>query len=261
MVEDVAALGLVRPDRHGLDPPIRGDRVSRDLCLRHGRPGGGPLVHPVGHDVVEGGLEDRVGRPQLVLELPSPLVRPDDRLGEVGRVAERRAGVDPVHDRADLLVTERGVILVLGDPDGPVDRPRRHLALDQPLPDQGPEGPDLLVSLERHRGDAPRPVARDAVLLDDRRDVPRVRQVRTGIVDHGHVRRVLVRVLRTRVPDQPCLGGEGAGLDGQQQPERHRHRRHRKTSSLNPIVFAHEDRHLPSDWSRAIPLAAYTSPP
>ena len=87
------------------------------------------------------------------------------------RVALRRAGVDPLGDRLDLLVGERAIVLEFLDADGLVDVPGRHLSrlhavLDRPRP-----GPRLFERDERHRRDRIGPVAGFALVLEDRRDV------------------------------------------------------------------------------------------
>ena len=223
VVEDVARLGAVRPDGDRPDPPLGRDRLSLDLDILERRPRGGPLVHPVRLDRVDGRLEDRIRQPQLVLKRPRPPVGPLDRLGEIGNVAQGRPGVDPVHDRADLFLAQRGVVLEVRDTYRPVDGPGGHDPSHDAVPDHRSEGPHLLVRFERHGSHASGPVAPDAVLLDDRRDVPGVGQIGARVGNQGHGRRVLARVLRERVPDEPSripgvvrLGRERARIEGEE---------------------------------------------
>ena len=200
MVEDVASLVAVRPDRNGFDPPILGERISIDLHLFERRDGSGPLVHSVGHHVVNGRLEHHVGRPQLLRELPISSVGPHHRLGQVRRIAERRARIDPVHDGPDLFVTQRGVVLELRDPDGSVDGPGRHLPPDHAVADPRRVSPHLLVGLEHHRRHITRLMAYLTVLLDDRRHIPREREIRPRIGDERHPNRIFCLNLRACGP-------------------------------------------------------------
>ncbi len=78
--------------------------------------------------------------------------RPDIGVGErkwrrhVVGVAWRRAGVDPAGDDVDLLVTQRGVILELLNPDVPFDEPGGHLADRCPLFDGPRPRPHFVVA-------------------------------------------------------------------------------------------------------------------
>ena len=145
----------VSPGRHLRLPPT---------VLRHRRHG------------VRRRVDDQIRRPaEEIRVVPDVVVGELDRRRHVVGVAARRTGVDPADDRVDLLVGQRAVVLEVPDADRLVDVPRRHLprldaGLDGPRP-----GPRFRVGDERHRRDVARPMARLALLLEDRRHVLRER--------------------------------------------------------------------------------------
>src|SRR5262249_10414909 len=96
---------------------------------------------------------------------------PRERRRHVSRVALRRAGVDPLHDRRDLVVGERSIVLVLADADRLVEMPRWHVARRDALADRPRPRPHVFVGDERHRRRGALVMARLAVLLEDRRHV------------------------------------------------------------------------------------------
>ena len=165
VMRDLAALDRGGADLNGAHPARLGDARSRvalvPRVLRHGRHG--ELFR----------LDDQVG---FLLaehrgEVPALSIRPHFRRGHVLRVALRRAGVDPLHDRLDLLVVERAIVLEALHADGVVDRPGRHRVVADASLDRLRPRPRLGVGDERHRRDRVGPVAGFALLLEDRRDV------------------------------------------------------------------------------------------
>ena len=106
-----------------------------------------------------------------------PLVRTgeDPWRGHVGRIAARRACVDPCRERRDLFLAQRKVVLVILNADGLVDEPWRHgahLAAEAgPLFYRARPRPDLFVGDERHRRDRIRAVAGLTTALKNRRHV------------------------------------------------------------------------------------------
>ena len=137
---------------HRLPPRVVGARLLR--------PGGGA------DDQIGLGAEERRVVPALA-------VRPLLRRRHVLRIALRRACVDPLHDRGDLLVGERSIVLELLDADGLVDVPWRHLARFDAGLDRTRPRPGLLERPQRHRRDRARPMTGFALLLKYWRDVLR----------------------------------------------------------------------------------------
>ncbi len=89
--------------------------------------------------------------------------------GLVGRIAARRAGVHPLHDRVDLRVAQPRVVrerAVRG-----IGKPRRHLPQRDFLLDRSGPRPHLVIGAKRHRRDFAGPVTRNAVGVENRRDV------------------------------------------------------------------------------------------
>ena len=146
------------------------------------RPEGAPPVGAVGPDADHGRGDDEVG----LAHRPRGAVRPVDRRRHVGRIAPRRAGIDPLGDQRDLLPAERDVVLEALDADVLLDEPGRHalgivvgargLVLDGPRP-----GPHVLVGRQGHRRAALGPVAGLARPLQDRRHVLRERRLPVGL--------------------------------------------------------------------------------
>ncbi len=118
----------------------------------------------IGRDLeLLGHREDRVGladRPALGERRPGR---------QIAVVAARRARVDPGGNRVDVLLREARI--VLEDAVRRVGRPRRHLALHHALLDGARPGTGLFVCHQRHRREHRRPMAADAVVVDNRRDV------------------------------------------------------------------------------------------
>ncbi len=104
-------------------------------------------------------------------EVPTLAIRPLLRRRHVFRIALWSAGVDPTNDGLDLIVAERSVVLEFLNPDGPIDLPRRHLAIDDACLDRARPRTRLGEGDERHRRDRIGPVTRFALFLEDRRDV------------------------------------------------------------------------------------------
>ena len=118
--------------------------------------------------------DDQIRRSAEALgEVPLRRVGPLSRRRKVGRIATRRAAVDPPYDGIDLRVGERAVVLELRDADRAVDVPRRHLPRRDAFPDGPGPGTSLLVRHQRHGRDGVGAVARLALGLEDGRDVPR----------------------------------------------------------------------------------------
>src|SRR5262249_11897712 len=106
---------------------------------------------------------------------PRPGVGPLLRRRHVGRIAARRAVVDPLRNRRDVVVAERWIVLELLDAEVLLDVPRRHYAGSRSdagalLDGAGPR-PYLVVGNERHRRHTLRAVAVLAAALKNRRDV------------------------------------------------------------------------------------------
>ena len=93
------------------------------------------------------------------------------RRRHVGGIALGCALVHPLHDRVDLLVRERWIVLVLLDADVLVDEPRRHLAGRDLGLDRARPRTRVLVGEKRHRRHHARPMAGLTRSLQDRRDV------------------------------------------------------------------------------------------
>ena len=113
----------------------------------------------------------RSGAPYFEANCHFAIVGPRLRRGHVFRIALRRAGGDPLDDRVDLRVAQRPVVLELLNADRLVEMPRRHLARLDAGRDRLRPGPRFLVRDERHRRNRIGPMARLALLLEDRRDV------------------------------------------------------------------------------------------
>ena len=146
------------------------------------------------------------------------VLAPDDQIGRSdvpGRVvvslrhwhraeiARRGAGLDPFADQRDLLVAQRGIVLVMLDADVFFDVPRRHhsgvWADRRPLADRARPGAHVIVGDQRHGRDPVVTVARDATALENRRDVARKR-------DPGRGRRRAFN--GDRQPDETSGGGQ-----------------------------------------------------
>ncbi len=153
-------LRIARLDLHRLDPAIFGELDVGEL-----------IDPPVGAGRVH---REVVRRRHLQIGLADEPVafRPErQRRRHVGRVALRRAGVDPAHDGRDLVVAQRAIVLVVADADGLVEMPRRHVAVRHALPDRARPRPHFVVGDERHRRRRARVMAGLAAFLEDRRDV------------------------------------------------------------------------------------------
>ena len=104
-----------------IDPPVRAGRIHREVARRR-------------H--LQIGLADE----------PVAFGAERQRRRHVGRIALRRAGVDPPHDGRDLVVAQRAVVLVVADADGLVEMPRRHVAVRDALPDRPRPRTHLVVA-------------------------------------------------------------------------------------------------------------------
>ena len=153
-------LRVARLDLHRLDPAILVELHFREL-----------IDPPVGTVRVH---REVVRRRHLQIRLadePVGVGRERQRRRHVGGIALRRAGLDPPRDRRDLVVSERSIVLVVTDPDGLVEMPRRHVAVDDALLDRARPRPNFVVRRQRHRDRRAGMVARLTRLLKDRRDV------------------------------------------------------------------------------------------
>ena len=175
----------------------------------------GPLVGAGGGHGDQRRLDDQVG----LADLPLVLVTEVDGRGHVRGVAERRAGVDPAADQLDLLLAQRDVVLVVLDADVALDEPRGHRAALVAQSGPGLDGPrvgaHLGVGEQRHRGHRRGPVALLAALLEDRRDVPRERDL---------------AVRRSRLGARGDRGHEQETDDAGDQKSRNTHGAHRRLS-------------------------------
>ena len=117
------------------------------------------------------GFDDEIRRTQILLTFPLIRLGKLFRRRHVLQIAERRSGIDPADDRADLVVGQRHVVLELLNADILVDMPRRHLALDHALTDRFRPRACLVVRYERHRRDRPLVMAFLASLLENRSDI------------------------------------------------------------------------------------------
>ena len=156
--------------------------VDRDGAER------GPLVGGGGRDDDRRRLDDQIRLTDL------PLVRGAEleRRRQVGRIAQRGTVIGPDRDLLDLLLAQRDVVLVVLNPEVPLDEPRRHGApfaaeTRAHLHCAGP-GPHLLVGEERHRRHRRRPVTVLAAPLQNRRDVAGERHL--GVRGAGGGRRL-----------------------------------------------------------------------
>ena len=103
--------------------------------------------------------------------MPFVLVFEFARWRHIGRVAHQRSTIDPFHDRCDLLVGERAVVLEMPHAHILVDVPRRHLPGENLFPDcLGPRS-GLFIGQQRHRGKGAWPVTDLTLLLQNRRYV------------------------------------------------------------------------------------------
>ena len=88
---------------------------------------------------------------------------------QLRRAAFARAARHPGRDRVDLRLRQAQVVAEF--PVTPVGVPRRHLARRHLLVNRTRPGPGLAEGDERHRRHLALPVAGDALLVEDRRDV------------------------------------------------------------------------------------------
>jgi len=129
------------------------------------------------------GLDDqiRLGLPKQRREIPDLFVRPRLRRWHVLHVALRGARINPLRNGGDLVVAQRPVVLEFLDAHGLVDVPGRHLSIRHARLDRARPRPRLFISGERHRRDRVGPMARFALLLEDRRNVFRERRLRRNV--------------------------------------------------------------------------------
>ena len=175
VMRDLAARERLGPDFNRAHPARLGDARRRDALvpdvLRH-------LRH---REVVRLDDQIRLFLAERRREIPALTIGPLLGLRHVLRVALRRARVHPAHDRVELFVGERSVVLEFLDADAPIDLPRWHLALRHARLDRLGPRPRLRERHQRHRRHRVGPVARLALLLEDRRDVFRERRRFGGI--------------------------------------------------------------------------------
>ncbi len=205
VMRDPAALGGSWPHLDGAHPARLGQRNighrAPPLILAHCR-------HRVGLR-----LQDQVGLPIRLGELPGAFIGP--RLGRrhVLGVAERRAFIDPANDGRDLIVAQRAVVLKLLDAYRLVEMPGRHLVRHHAFLDRlGPRA-RLLVGHQRHRRHGSLAMTAFALLLKNRRDVFRERDgLRCGAGGFGRLGGR--QEARNR---QQCASREKAGRNGTSQ--------------------------------------------
>ena len=248
-----ARAAVASGERHGVVRVLHqvADEVMRDLLVADARLGfdrAQPAVFG------ESGLDDVVAPPVGALRRDLVLPRGDHQIGRaeaprvvvlelhgrrhVGRVALRCAGIDPFHDRCDLFVGERRIVLELRDADAARDVPRRHvarfdLALDRPRP-----RPGVLVGQERHRRNRARPVAPLTGALQDGRDV---------FGERG------LRAWRWRWRGGLC-GGDGRAGDRPGHPEQNRAQPGESHSNLPsyPAILKKDRRAFNADLQREL---------
>ena len=143
-------------DFNGLQPLVFGE-VGWNLDVLILDRAGGRNLERLGHREHGVGLAD------------GPPVDERRSRGKVLVVPFRRARIHPRRNRVDLGLREAGVVLEVADRG--IGAPRRHLARDDALLDRPRPGPGLFERHQRHRREHGRPVAFDAVLVEDRRDV------------------------------------------------------------------------------------------
>jgi len=99
-------------------------------------------------------------------------------------VALRRTAIGPAGDRLHLLIRQARVVLEVADRG--IGIPGRHLACDHPLLHDLRVWPRVLVRNQRHRGKHRRPMALDAVLVENGRHI--LREGRHSVGRSGKVR-------------------------------------------------------------------------
>ncbi|PYR62650.1 MAG: hypothetical protein DMF91_05895, partial [Acidobacteria bacterium] len=206
MMRDLAALHGRGMDFNRAHPPRFGQtRFDNRFVPRVERDGG----HRVGRR-----FDDEIGLAELRGKIPDRFIRPLLRWRHVLGVAFGRARIDPPHQRVDLVVGQRPIVLELLNPDGLVDVPRRHLPRRHARLDRSSPRPGLFVRYQRHRCDVAVAVARLTFVLEDRRDVSR---------EGGNRRRMFVWADGRGSRDG--TGGDHWGQNGNKLPRRvHRYR-------------------------------------
>src|SRR5512134_1435283 len=106
---------------------------------------------------------------------------PGLRRRHVFGVSLRRAVIDPLHNRRNLIVRERRIILEFLDAYRLVEMPRRHLTTEHSGLDRPRPRPTFLEGPERHGRDGTRPMTRLALRLKDGCDILRERGVRCNL--------------------------------------------------------------------------------
>ena len=115
------------------------------------------------HLVVDRHFEHHVGRADL------PALREFGQRRNLRRIALARAARHPGRDGVDLRLGKAQVVAKVAV--APVGVPGRHLARRHFLVNRSRPGPCFPERDERHRGHLALPVAADALLVEDRRDV------------------------------------------------------------------------------------------
>ena len=152
-------LAIARPNLEGADPAILWN-VDRQVRRRK-------HVGAVSGHVHRGQRDDVVGLAEL------PAFGQHRHGGFVGGIAARRAGIHPLHDRVDVFVRQPGVVLERAM--RRIGEPRRHLAALHLRLDRSRPGPHFVERAQRHRRHFAGAMTRDAVGVEDRRDVFRER--------------------------------------------------------------------------------------
>ena len=146
---------IARADLERANPAILGN-VDREVRRRED-------VLAFGRNFDERQRDDVIGFAEL------PAVGECRHRWLLGRIAARRTGVHPFHDRVDLLVGEPGVVgkrAVRG-----VREPRRHQSRGHFLFDRSRPRTHLVIRAQCHRRDLAWPMTRNAVGVENRRHV------------------------------------------------------------------------------------------
>ena len=172
VVHDLPRAG---PDLHGLDVAVFG---NLDV---------GEVVDPPIRSFGVHGVFITHGNHQVGLaDVPGILRSEFLRRRRVGGIAARGARIHPFHNRRDVGLVERQIVLVVTDAHRLVEMPRRHFTVRDPRLDRARPRPHLFERGQRHRGAGAGVMALRALGLEDWRDVFRVGHLLRG---RGRARR------------------------------------------------------------------------
>ena len=147
---------IARPHLGHLHPTVLGEFIRQHDILVFDRTRGGHLKR-LGH------FQDHVG----LADIPS--VNERERLRQILRITFRCAGIDPAHERVDVLLRKRPVVAKM--PVLRIGEPGRHLFRQHCLLHRFGPWTRLLVGPQRHRRRLARAMAALAVLLQNRRHI------------------------------------------------------------------------------------------